>query len=63
MSRAGTEPAVYTIDEAAAQMKISRNYLYILIRKKQGPPVKRFGNRIRIPVAAFVAWLNDPKKR
>lgn len=63
MSRAAPEPAVYTIDEAAREMKISRNYLYILIRKKQGPPVKRFGNRIRIPVVAFTTWLNNTAKR
>lgn len=63
MSPAGADQAVYTIDEAAAKMKISRNYLYILIRKKRGPPVKRFGNRIRIPVQAFTAWLNTTAKR
>ena len=56
------EPAVYTVDEAARKMKISRNHLYILIRKRRGPPVKRFGNSIRIPVIAFTDWLNKPVK-
>ena len=63
MQRAGSEPAVYTIDEAAREMKISRNYLYVLIRKRKGPPFKRLGNRIRIPVRAFNEWLNAPTKR
>ena len=63
MSRAESEPAVYTVDEAAREMKISRKYLYVLISKKRGPPVKRFGNRIRIPVMAFTAWINAPSKR
>lgn len=63
MRQAGNEPAVYTIDEAAREMKISRNYLYILIRKRKGPPIKRLGNRIRIPVRAFNEWLNGPSKR
>lgn len=63
MQRAATDHAVYTIDEAARVMKISRNYLYLMIKKKQGPPVKRFGNRIRIPVIAFNDWLNKPAKK
>ena len=63
MQGAGTDEAVYTVDEAARKMKISRNYLYLLITKGEGPPVKRFGNRIRIPTIAFTSWLNKPSKR
>lgn len=57
------EQSVYTVDECARAMKISRNHLYILIRKKKGPPVKWLGGRIRIPVVAFTEWLNKPSKR
>ena len=60
MSRAESEPSVLTVSEAARAMKISQKYLYVLISKKKGPPVKRFGNRIRIPVIAFNNWLNRP---
>ena len=60
MRQAGSEPTVYTVDEEAREMKISRKHLYVLIGKKKGPPVKRFGNRIRIPVLAFSRWLNKP---
>ncbi len=60
MSRAESEPSVLTVSEAARAMKISQKYLYVLISKKKGPPVKRFGNRIRIPVIAFNNWLNKP---
>lgn len=57
------EQAVYTVEEAARAMRISPNHLYILIRAKKGPPIKRLGGRIRIPVIAFTKWLNEPSKR
>lgn len=63
MQQSGADQAVYTVEEAARKMKISRNYLYLLITNGEGPPVKRLGNRIRIPVIAFTAWINKPSKR
>lgn len=58
MQKAGNDDLVYTVAEAARLAKISRNYLYGLIKKKGGPRVKRFGNRIRIPASALHAWIN-----
>lgn len=60
MQKAAGEQTVYTIEEAARVMKISANHLYILIRKKQGPPIKRLGGRIRISVSSLNVWLNKP---
>lgn len=62
MGRLETDTA-YTVAEAARELKISPKYLYVLIGQKKGPPVKRFGRIIRIPVAAFNDWLNKPAKR
>lgn len=61
------EPAVLTIKEAADIAKISRMFLYRLIQGKvpgqKGPPVKRIGSAIRIPVKSFLVWLETPTKR
>jgi excisionase family DNA binding protein len=46
------------VEEAAADMGVSKNTLYGLIAAEAIPFV-RFGRTIRIPRSAFVAWLDE----
>lgn len=62
LQRTHSDHAVLTVEEAAGLMKVSRNYLYLLIKSRKGPPIKRLGNRIRIPLIGFNTWLNTPSK-
>lgn len=45
-----------SVKEAAATIRMSKEYLYQLIRRKKGPPVRRFGRTIRVPINEFMTW-------
>jgi excisionase family DNA binding protein len=53
-----TERAVYTVEEVAHLLSISRNTCYEGVARGEIPAV-RIGNRILIPKATFDAWLSD----
>lgn len=61
------DPAVLTVKEAADIAKISPMFLYRLVQGKvpgqKGPPVKRIGSAIRVPVKSFLTWLETPTKK
>jgi len=49
-------PLVYTIEEAAALLKIGRSLLYYQVKTKQLPSIK-MGKRILIPYQALMNYL------
>lgn len=48
----------FTPKEAAAYIGINPRTFYPWLRKKGGPPVRRFGRIIRIPKEKFIKWAN-----
>lgn len=50
-------PAIYTVDEAATLLGISRGMAYQFVNEGV-IPAKRIGRRWVIPRATFHAWLN-----
>ncbi len=53
----GEAPAVLTVDEAAALLRVNRKTLYEAIRGSALPGVIRLGRSIRISRTALVHWL------
>lgn len=47
-----------TLKEAAAYVRIHPKSFALWLKKKNGPPVRRFGNRIRLPKDKFIKWAN-----
>lgn len=57
---APVEPAVYTVEEAAALLGVARTTAYELVRDRT-IPARRLGGRWVISRARFHAWLDsDP---
>jgi len=60
------EPAVLTVEEAAAQLRIGRNAAYALTRLwrdtagREGLPVIVLGRSLRVPAAAIRELLEHP---
>lgn len=60
---ATVEPAVYTVEEAAALLGVARTTAYELVRDRT-IPARRLGGRWVISRARFHAWLDsDPVTR
>jgi hypothetical protein len=63
----GEEPAVYTVGEAAAILRIGRNAAYELVKQwrrtggREGLPVVALGRSLRVPAAALREMLDRPK--
>lgn len=51
-------PVVLTVPEAAKVLRVSRNKMYDMTRRK-GFPAIRDGHRILIPRDALFQWLTD----
>ncbi len=52
------DPRTLTVDEAARELRISRNAAYEAVRRGEIPSI-RFGKRIVIPRAAFERLLDS----
>jgi len=55
--RRRTDPAVLTVDEAAALLRVDRKSVYESIRRGELPGVVRVGRAIRIGRTALLQWL------
>lgn len=58
-----TERVALTVKEAAELARVSAKFFYALLKRRGGPPHKRLGDRIIIPVDGFHRWLETPSKR
>jgi len=56
--RRRTDPAVLTVDEAAALLRVDRKSIYESIRRGELPGVVRVGRIIRISRPALLQWLS-----
>lgn len=55
-----TEKLVYSVEDIQQLLGIGKNSAYKLV--KSGVfPIRRVDNRILIPKATFLEWLNAPK--
>lgn len=52
------EPAVYTVPEIAAMLRINVTRAYELTKQKDFPAIK-IGRRIVVPKVAFERWLEE----
>ena len=50
-------PAVLTVDEAAALLRVDRKTVYTAIRRGKLPGVRKVGRVIRIHRATLLDWL------
>lgn len=58
MKNLENESLVYTINELAENLKISKSSAYQLARNKDFPTI-RIGKRILIPVSKLKEWLTE----
>lgn len=56
------ERLALTVEEAAAQLAVSRSQAYALVRAGTIPSVK-VGNSIRVPRRALEAWIDEQTRR
>jgi excisionase family DNA binding protein len=56
--RRRSDPAVITVDEAAALLRVDRKSIYESIRRGELPGVVRVGRAIRISRTALLQWLS-----
>jgi len=49
--------AVYTVEETARILRLSRGATYALLRRRGGPPHFRAGTTIRVPARGLVEWM------
>jgi excisionase family DNA binding protein len=54
---ATNEPLVYTVAEAAKQLKLSKSKVYELASQRQIPTVK-IGGRVLIPRKQLIEWID-----
>lgn len=55
------EKLVYSMQEAAEGLGISKSYMYELARSGK-VPVLKLGKRLVIPKEKFVRWINEEKE-
>jgi excisionase family DNA binding protein len=53
--------AVYTVDEVARILRLSRGATYALLRREGGPPCFRAGTTIRVPARGLVEWMQSQR--
>ena len=58
-----SDPAVITVDEAAALLRVDRKSIYESIRRGELPGVVRVGRAIRISRTALLQWLSGRVSR
>lgn len=57
-----TENPFMTVAEVAQALELSEMRIYQLLRTQEIPSVK-LGGRIRVPRAAFAAWIENANER
>ena len=55
------EKLVYSVQEAAEVLGISKSYMYELARRGEVPALK-LGKRLVVPKEKFVRWINEEKE-
>jgi excisionase family DNA binding protein len=50
-------PAVLSVDEAAALLRVNRKTLYEAVRRGQVPGARRIGRLLRLDRETLVAWM------
>lgn len=55
-------PAVLTVDDICEMMSWSRNTVYGLLRRPDGPPQIRVNRTIRVLTSDFMTWLADQRQ-
>lgn len=55
------EKLVYSVQEAAEVLGISKSYMYELARRGEVPALK-LGKRLVIPKEKFIKWINEEKE-
>lgn len=48
---------VLTVDEAANLLSVNRKTIYVLIKKRELPGVRRIGRSLRISTEALLTWM------
>lgn len=60
MSTPPEQPLLWTVKRTAAELSLSEQYIYRLVRENRIPFVRPAGsNAIRFSPAALQQWLND----
>lgn len=55
------EKLVYSMQEAAEVLGISKSYMYELARRGEVPTLK-LGKRLVVPKEKFIKWINEEKE-
>jgi len=55
------EKLVYSVQEAAEVLGISKSYMYELARRGEVPALK-LGKRLVVPKEKFIKWINEEKE-
>lgn len=55
------EKLVYSMQEAAEVLGISKSYMYELARRGEVPALK-LGKRLVVPKEKFIKWINEEKE-
>lgn len=55
------EKLVYSMQEAAEGLGISKSYMYELARRGEVPALK-LGKRLVVPKEKFIKWINEEKE-
>lgn len=55
------EKLVYSVQEAAEVLGISKSYMYELARRGEVPALK-LGKRLMVPKEKFIKWINEEKE-
>jgi excisionase family DNA binding protein len=61
--REDAAPAVLTVDELAALLRVDRKTIYALVRRGELPGVRRLGRTVRIHRGTVLAWLAEGQGR
>jgi excisionase family DNA binding protein len=56
-------PAVLTVDELAALLRVDRKTVYAAIARGEIPGVRRIGSLLRVPRDRVLAWLSQGQDR
>ena len=56
------QPLLLTIPQVAKSLGISRAMVYLLLAKKEGPPVIRLGRSVRVSAASLRRWVDEQER-
>ena len=54
-----SSPAVLTVDELAALLRLDRKTVYSMVKRGEIPGVRRFGRAVRVHGPTVLQWLAD----